>query len=150
MFKCALAACTDESCQCAPCPVGNERPVQHLLRGGGDEFAPDVQDAHGQIEPASRVERELPGISRSGCHVLLGCLLQPSCWVDAKASKTCAAPLFSGLTPTATASSQVKISNASQQMMTVKIMAEKEGRHDEFIGVVVVPVSRIMAGECCA
>ena len=43
---------------------------------------------------------------------------------------------------------QVKISSSSQQMMTVKIMAEKEGRHDEFIGVVVVPVSRIMSGEC--
>jgi len=42
---------------------------------------------------------------------------------------------------------QVKISSSSQQMMTVKIMAEKEGRHDEFIGVVVVPVSRIMSGE---
>ena len=43
--------------------------------------------------------------------------------------------------------SQVKISIPSQQMMTVKIMAEREGqRHDEFVGVVVVPVSRIMAG----
>ena len=42
---------------------------------------------------------------------------------------------------------QVKISIPSQQMMTVKIMAEREGqRHDEFVGVVVVPVSRIMAG----
>jgi hypothetical protein len=41
----------------------------------------------------------------------------------------------------------VKISIPSQQMMTVKIMAEREGqRHDEFVGVVVVPVSRIMAG----
>ena len=35
----------------------------------------------------------------------------------------------------------------SQQMMTVKIMAEREGKHhDEFVGVIVVPVSRIMAG----
>ena len=32
-------------------------------------------------------------------------------------------------------------------MMTVKIMAEREGKHhDEFVGVIVVPVSRIMAG----
>lgn len=42
---------------------------------------------------------------------------------------------------------QVKISIPSQQMMTVKIMAEREGKHhDEFVGVIVVPVSRIMAG----
>ena len=34
-------------------------------------------------------------------------------------------------------------------MMTVKIMSEREGRHDEFLGVVVVPVSRIMSGEQC-
>jgi hypothetical protein len=45
---------------------------------------------------------------------------------------------------------QVKISMPAQQMMTVKIMAEREGqRHDEFIGVVVVPVSRIMSGPEC-
>jgi hypothetical protein len=32
-------------------------------------------------------------------------------------------------------------------MMTVKIMSESQGRHDDFLGVVVVPVSRIMSGE---
>lgn len=53
----------------------------------------------------------------------------------------------SSLHPVWNESYQVKISNSSQQMMTVKIMAEKEGCHDEFIGVVVVPVSRIMLGE---
>ena len=42
---------------------------------------------------------------------------------------------------------QVKIADPSQQMMTVKIMSESQGRHDDFLGVVVVPVSRIMSGE---
>ena len=45
------------------------------------------------------------------------------------------------------AAHQVKIADPSEQMMTVKIMSESQGRHDDFLGVVVVPVSRIMSGE---
>ena len=41
---------------------------------------------------------------------------------------------------------QVGIDIPSQQMMTVKIMS-KGVKQDEFIGVVVVPVSRLMSGK---
>jgi len=41
---------------------------------------------------------------------------------------------------------QVGIDNPSQQMMTVKIMS-KGVKQDDFIGVVVVPVSRLMSGK---
>lgn len=41
---------------------------------------------------------------------------------------------------------QVKIASTSQQMLTVKIWAEMEGQAEQFVGVVVVPVSRVAAG----